>query len=111
MCASREIPNKFGACIPTSIELSSLVTVQIPEHAPVEVRTVGLDSFQYLSWSGEFEGFSDAKTIVNEFCSFTLAIKLHGSILMHLMSQMCSMTNPGKILSIQLQGYRLLQMP
>ena len=72
--ASWYIPTQLDTGIPASVELTSWVTVQVPQHASIHVTTVDLDCLENL------EGISKAKSlpytcaILNQAPSLTFAV-------------------------------------
>ena len=93
--------------IPATIELASLLTIQIPKHTTVKITAVCLDSFQDLFFICKLEGLSYGQAVINEDSSLASAVKIQVGILMQLMPQMCCMPHPWEVLAIQFQRYRL----
>ena len=104
MSASWKIPRQLHASIPTSEELSCLLPIKVPQHASVKVTAVDLNSIEDLLLISKAEGLPDGCAVVNEHSPLALAVVVHVSILMQLMPKVSGTVDPGKILSIQLEG-------
>ena len=82
MSASGEVPTHLHTCIPASIVLRSLLPIQIPKHAAIEVTTINLNSIKNLLLISKAEGLPDGGATVYELSLLSVAVIVHGSILM-----------------------------
>ena len=80
---------------------------QRPQHWPIPITTVDLDSLHNLIWSDKVKLLSQVHSFVNELCPFNPTVLVHGNHLVQSVAQVVSTDYPGQLLAIQLYRGRV----
>ena len=104
MGTSRNIPAQLYTSVPAPKKLLSFFTIQIPEHSPIQVTTVDLDSLKDLSRISKLKFLSDSCAILNESPSLAITVIVHITVPMKFMAKVCGFIYPGDVHAVELEG-------
>ena len=96
------VPSSSGLDVETAIIFLCILRLQVPGHCTIVVSTVQVDTAHPLAGVAPVQLGPEVVSPAHEGGSGSAGISLHGEALVHLVSEVVSFMNPGKIFSIQL---------